>query len=205
MRKIPKWLKVAFTIWIVIWIPVYTGHYGPQNFLWICDLCNFFLLIALWLENSLLFSSQLVAVLIIDVLWSIDVGVAFLSDFHPFGGTGYMFDPETPLYIRLMSLFHVFTPALLIFAVMRVGYDRRGWILQTVITWIVLPLSFLLTSPERDINWIWGPFGKPQDILAPWLYFLICMAAYPLLVYLPTHGLVLLVQRWAKRGVHLRF
>lgn len=198
MKTIPKWLKFAFTIWMMVWIPVYAGFHGLQNFLWLCDLCNFILLIALWSENRLLFSSQLVAVLIIDFLWSVDVTAALLLGFHPVGGTEYMFYPEIPLYIRLMSLFHVFTPPLLIYAVIRLGYDRRGLILQTLITWIIIPLSYLLTDPARNINWIWRPFGKPQTMIAPWLYFIILMAAYPLLLYLPTHGLVLLIRRWKR-------
>jgi hypothetical protein len=202
MRRIPGWLKIAFTAWILVWVPVYTSFYGPQNFLWICDLCNFILLIALWLDSRLLFSSQLVAVLMIDFLWSIDVAVALLMGFHPIGGTEYMFYPEIPLYIRLMSLFHVFTPPLLIYAVIRLGYDRRGLILQSLITWFILPLSYLLTDPERNINWIWRPFGVPQTMFASWLYFVILMAAYPLLLYHPTHGLVLLACRWKRASMN---
>jgi hypothetical protein len=75
------------------------------------------------------------------------------------------------------------------------GYDRRGLILQSLITWFILPLSYLLSDPERNINWIWRPFGVPQTMFASWIYFVILMVAYPLFLYLPTHGLVLLVYR----------
>ena len=198
MKRIPIWIKIGFTVWILVWIPFYTSFYGPQNFLWICDVCNLILLIAFWRESRLLFSSQLVAVLIIDFLWSIDVAVAFLLGFHPIGGTEYMFYPEIPLHIRLLSLYHAFTPPLLIYAVIRLGYDRRGLILQSLITWLILPLTYLLSDPARNINWIYRPFGVPQTMFGPWLYFLLLMAAYPLLVYLPTHGLVLLAYRWKR-------
>ncbi|MBT8363690.1 MAG: hypothetical protein KJP23_03225 [Deltaproteobacteria bacterium] len=198
-ESLPRWLKIAFTIWIVAWVPVYISFHGTQNFLWICDLCNFILLIALWTENRLLFSSQLVAVLIVDILWSVDVAMALLWGFHPIGGTEYMFYSEIPLFVRLMSLFHVFTPPLIIYAVIRLGYDNRGLILQTILTWIVLPLSYLLSDPTRNINWIYRPFGKEQTMVPLWLYFIILMAAYPLLLYLPIHGLVLLIQRWKGR------
>ena len=196
---IPKWLKVAFTAWILVWIPAYMSFYGPQNFLWLCDLCNFIVLIALWTESSLLFSSQIVAVLIVDIVWSIDVAAAFLSGVHLIGGTEYMFVPDIPILIRLLSLFHVFTPAIIVFAVIRLGYDKWGLIIQTLLTWIVLPLSYLFTSPERDINWVWGLLGKPQSILPPWLYFLLCIVGYPLVIYIPTHGLVTLMYRWQRR------
>lgn len=172
-------------------MPSYSSFYGPQNFLWLCDLCNFIILIALWTESGLLFSSQIVAVLIIDVLWSIDVLAAFAFGAHPIGGTEYMFNPTIPLLIRLLSLFHVLTLPLLVYGVMRLGYDRRGILLQTALTWIILPLSYLLTDPERNINWVFGFFNQHQILFDPWAFAVFCMAAYPLLLYLPTHALVL--------------
>jgi len=195
---IPRWLKVAFFAWILVWTPAYINFYGPQNFLWLCDLCNFIVLIALLTESRLLFSSQVVAVLLIDILWSIDVAAAFLSGVHWIGGTEYMFDLGIPILIRLLSLFHVFTPAIIIFAVIRLGYDNRGLIFQTLLTWVVLPISYFFTSPEKDINWVWGLFGKPQSTLPPWLYLLLCIIGYPLVIYLPTHGLVRLICRWQR-------
>ena len=79
MKGIPLWLKIAFTAWMAAWVIVYAGFYGPQNFFWICNLCNFILLVGLWTENRLLVSSQIVAVLVIDLLWSVDLITAFLS------------------------------------------------------------------------------------------------------------------------------
>jgi hypothetical protein len=198
-KGIPKWLKIAFTAWMLVWIPAYMSFYGPQNFLWLCDLCNFIVLIALLTESSLLFSSQMVAVLIVDIIWGIDVTGALLSGVHLIGGTEYMFNPGIPILIRLLSLFHVFIPAIIVFGVIRLGYHKRGLILQTLLTWVILPLTYLLTSPEMDINWVWGLFGKPQSTLAPWFYFLLCMAGYPLVLYIPTHGLVTLICRWRGR------
>jgi hypothetical protein len=102
---------------------------------------------------------------------------------------------EIPLYIRLMSLFCVFIPPFLIYGVIRSGYDRLFLILRLLITWFILPLSYFLAYPERNINWIWRPFGVPQTIFAFWIYFVILMVVYPLLLYLPTHGLVPLAFR----------
>jgi len=52
----------------------------------------------------------------------------------------------------------------------------------------------------RNINWIYRPFGKEQAPVPLWLYFIILMIAYPLLLYLPMHGLMLLFQRWKGRA-----
>ena len=193
--KLPLWLKLGFTAFVVLWVPVYVRHLGPQNFLWLCDLANLLILAGLWLESRLLLSSQLSSVLAIGVVWSVDLAGAFFFGVHPLGATQYMFNPEIPLHGRLLSLFHGVVWPLVMFAVIRVGYDARGWRLQTLICWLVLPATFLLTQPAREINWVWGAFGSQQTWMPAWAYLLVCMAAYPLIIYLPTHGLVLLARR----------
>ena len=184
---IPLWLKLAFTAFVLVWVPVYLRHLGPQNFLWLCDLANLLILAALWLESPRLLSSQLISVLAIGMVWSIDVGVAYFAGFHPLGATQYMFNPDIPLHVRLLSLFHGFVWPIVAFAVLRVGYDPRGWQWQTLICWLVLPATFFLTEPMREINWVWGPFGNQQTWMAPGAYLLVCMLAYPLIIYWPTH------------------
>jgi hypothetical protein len=184
---IPLWLKWSFTGLLGIWVIVYWRGLGPQNFLWFCDLANFLVGIALWLEKPLLLSSQAVSVLLVQGLWVVDVLGRAITGSHPIGGTEYMFDDSLPLGLRLFSLFHVIVPGLVIWAVWRLGYDRRGWILQTAIAWAVLPICFLFTSPVHNINWVWGPFGKPQLLVEPALYLFALMIAYPVVLYFPTH------------------
>ncbi len=38
--RIPLWLKIGWTIWVMVWVPVYWKPYGLQNFLFFCDLGN---------------------------------------------------------------------------------------------------------------------------------------------------------------------
>jgi hypothetical protein len=197
MRRLPLGIKIVYSVWMMVWIPAYAGYYGPQNFLWLCDLCNLVLWIALWSESRLLFSSQFVSVLLPDTLWMVDAGTALVIGVHPIGGTEYMFDAAIPRAIRALSCFHVLVPALLVWAVHRLGYDRRGVRLQTALTWAVLPLSFWLTGPARNVNWVRGPFGGPQSLIDPRLYLVLCMVLYPVIVYLPVHGAVRIWQRWA--------
>jgi len=104
-----------------------------------------------------------------------------------------MFEPALPLIFRLSSLFHVAVPALLLYAVARLGHDRRGWRLQTGICWFVLPLGAWLTDPERNMNWTAAPFGIEQVWLPTWACVIMCMAAYPLTLYLPTETVL---RRW---------
>jgi len=39
--RLPLWLKIIWTLWVIIWAPFYWKYYGVQNFLWFCDLANF--------------------------------------------------------------------------------------------------------------------------------------------------------------------
>jgi hypothetical protein len=75
-----------------------------------------------------------------------------------------MFDPHVPLGIRLLSLFHVAVPPLLLWAIWRLGYDRRGWKYQTLTAWIVVPINYFW-RPESDVNWARGPFFHEQHAM----------------------------------------
>ena len=106
-RGIPLALKVIYLVWVLLWLPFYWSHYGPQNQLWMCDVAGIVLLFGLWLESPLLLSSQAVGVLIVQIVWSADFVGALLCGIHPVGGTEYMFDTSLPLLLRSMSLFHI--------------------------------------------------------------------------------------------------
>jgi hypothetical protein len=194
--RIPLWLKVGWTIWVMVWIPVYWHQYGPANFLFFCDLGNIFIALALWLESRLLFSWQAVSLLLFQTLYTIDLAGAVLSGKHIIGGTEYMFDPHLPLFVRLLSLFHVVTPPLLLWAIWRLGYDRRGWLCQTVTAWIVVPINYFW-HPELDVNWARGPFFHEQHVVPGIVYLLAYLVAVPLIIYFPTH---LLLHWWTKAG-----
>jgi hypothetical protein len=193
---VPLWLKLAYTAWIVARAPTYWIQYGPANFLWLCDLANFLVLAALWLESPLLVSSQAVSVLIIQVAWCIDYFGRLLLGLNVFGATAYMFTDEYPAAVRALSLFHLFMPPLLLWLVWRLGYDRRGLLLQTAVAWLVLPLCYLFTDPALNLNWLWRPFDREQPWLPPFAWMLVMLLAYPLVLYLPTH---LALQAWAKQ------
>ncbi len=194
--RIPLWLKIAYTTWFCVWVPVYAANAGPANFLWLCDVANFAILVALWAESRVLFSAQAVGVVFIQCLWIVDVAARLALGFHPIGGTEYMFDPTEPVAVRALSLFHLWVPILLLWAVRRLGFDPRAWKLQSLICAMILPLSFL-ADPELNLNWLWKPFGVEQTLLPPWAYLVACLALYPLVVFIPSQ---LLIGAWARRA-----
>ena len=188
--RIPLWLKIAWTAWVAVWIPAYSYQYGFKNFLWFCDIGNFMLMIGLWLESPVVVSWQACSVLIVQILFTIDLVSRALFGVHPIGGTGYMFNDDgsnIPIAMRLLSLFHVATPPLLLWALYRLRYDRRGLYYQIATAWIVLPICWLGWDEKTNLNWVWGPFDRPQYVVRPWLYLLVCLFGYPLILYLPTH------------------
>ena len=185
MNRIPLAAKLLYTAWMVVWVPVYWQQNGPSNFLWLCDFANWILLGAIWIESPLLASSQLSGVFLIQVIWAADFLSALLFRFHPVGGTEYMFDPAKPLWLRSLSLFHLWTIPLLIWLVRRVGYDRRGWRLQTAIAGVLFPLGVLAGTREQNLNWMFAPFGLPQTLLEPLVFSFVAVPLAAALLFLP--------------------
>jgi hypothetical protein len=194
--RVPLWLKIVWSLWLIVWAPVYWHRYGLQNFLFVCDIGNVLIGIGLWLESGLIFSWVACGLLLFQTLYTVDLSGALITGHHLIGGTEYMFDPYLPLWTRLLSLFHVVTPFVLLWGIRTLGYDRRGWKLQTLTTWIVVPINFFW-RPEEDVNWARGLFFHEQHTLPGFVYLLGYLILVPLCVYLPTHWLLLwLVRRW---------
>jgi len=189
---ISLWLKLAYTLFVIVLVPAYWLEHGPENLLWGSDIALFVTLLALWMENALLASMMALAILVPELAWNIDFfwRLMFGADSLQLLGTRYMFDPEVALLIRALSLFHVALPALLAWLVYRLGYDRRALIYQTVLAWVVLPATYLLTDPSANINWVRGFGREPQAWMPAPVYLLLLMIVFPVVVYLPTHRLL---------------
>jgi hypothetical protein len=152
--------------------------------------------LALWLESRLLASMALLNTFVADgVGWTLDLLVALVSGRHPFGATAYMFDQRIPIIVRCLALFHVVVPALLVWMVYRLGYDRRALVAQTLLAWTVLLLCVSFTDPALNINCVFGPGTQRQTLMPACLYFVILTIYVPLAFYVPIH---LLLRRWLK-------
>jgi hypothetical protein len=196
MSRIPLWLKIAWTIWLLAWAPLYWRQYGAQNFLYFCDLGNILIGIGLWLESPLIFSWQACSLLLFQTLYIIDLAGALVTGKHIIGGTEYMFDGNIPLVIRLISLFHVVTPPLLLWAIRRLGYDPRGWKYQCATASIVIPINHFWRA-GYDVNWATGPFFREQHVMPGLVYLVGYLVVVSAVVYFPTH---LLLSRWTRGG-----
>lgn len=182
-KAIPLWLKLSYTLLVIIIVPVYWRELGPTNFLWFSDIALISLVAAVWLENSLIASTMAVSVFFLELAWVID----FFSGGQLLHVAAYMFAEDAPWLIRLLSgSFHLVLPALLLFLLLRLGYDRRAFRLQIVLAFLVLLLTFFTTKPADNINWVYGP-GEPQSILPPLVYLFVFFLALVMLIYWPSH------------------
>jgi len=192
--RIQLWLKLAWTAWILVWAPLYWKHYGAQNFLYFCDLGNLLITAGLWLESRLILSWQAVSLLVFQTLYTVDLIAAFAFGIHPIGGTEYMFDPATPLAVRLIGLYHLAVPVLLLWAVKRLGYDQNALKYQIVTTCVVVPINYFWRS-EYNVNFARG-IGHEQHLMPGWAYLLGYLVVAPLLVYWPTYRAL---QWWGRK------
>ena len=184
-RAFPR-MRWAAAAWLAVWIPAYASVWGPRNFLLLCDVAVLLTCAGLWLGSPLLLSSQAVSSILADAVWAMDAGSRLFLGRHLFGGTEYMWDASFPLAVRLLSLFHIFWPVLLVWSVRRVGYDRRGLGLQIAIAGALLVVS-RFAGRVANLNFafrdpIWGLSLEPAALhLAATLAFLTAV------LYLPTH------------------
>jgi len=187
---IPLWIKISYTLFAVVTVAVYAVKYPRANFLWFSDIALVTTVPALWLENSLLASTMAVGTLLPELFWNVCFFYRLLTGKRLAGLTDYMFNAQSPRYLRALSLFHVFLPVLLLWMTARLGYAPEALVAQTLLAWTVLPLTYRLTDPRLNINGVFGPGIEPQTRLPAPAYLCLVMVAWPLLVYLPTHVLL---------------
>ncbi len=185
-RQIPAWLRWCALLFLAVWFPTYWIYWRPSTFVHLCDVAVILTCIGLWSSNSLLLSSQAVSSILVDLVWCFDVAWTALRAEHPIGGTEYMWDATRPLWVRMLSMFHVIWPFLLLWAIYQVGYDRRGWILQSGIAAVVLVVSRFF-GPVENLNYAFAdPFFHRAWGPAP-VHLAITLAVLVGAVYLPTH------------------
>jgi len=181
-----RWFSL---LWMIVWLPAYFRVWGWANLLHLCDVAVILTFVGIWLANPLLLSSQAVSSLAAGFFWILDVGWRLTTGRFLVGGTDYMWDARYPLWVRLLSTFHVALPLVLLWTLRKVGYDRRAFGLQSAIAIVLLIVSRFL-SAELNMNYAyrdpvfyraWGP--APAHLA---MIFIPLVA----LIYWPTHLLL---------------
>lgn len=196
--RLSIWLKLAYSAFMAVLVPVYWYYYGPTNFLYFCDVALIVTLIAVWTESALLVSMCAVGILAPQTLWVVD----FLSNVVgvPLTGmTDYMFESHRSLFLRGLSLFHGWLPFFLLYLVWKLGYDRRAFLYWTVLGTALLFICYFFMPPPNpnpgltpvNINYVWGTSDhEPQPWVSPTVWFLGMVIGMPILFYAPAHFLL---------------
>jgi len=204
--RIPLWVKVAYTAYVCVLVPVYWGEYGPTNFVWMCDVALLMAVPAVWLESSLLASMPAVGIVLPQVVWQVSFLAALIG--YPLTDmTDYLFEPGIPLLTRVLSFFHFWLPFFLLWLVWRLGYDRRAFWAQTLVGWGLVLVSWLwLPAPPPpdvsphlpvNVNFVYGLSNQgPQGWANPTAYLVLLLVVLPVGLYLPMHWLL----RWLFRA-----
>lgn len=197
--RIPQWLKIAYTAFMAVLIPVYWYHYGPGNFLYFCDIALLLTLAGIWMESAALISMCCVGILLPQALWCADFVVELFGG-RLVGMTEYMFKESSSRFLRGLSLFHGWLPFLLIYLVRRTGYCGKALTRWTAVAWAACLVSFFfIPGPAksehdltaRNVNYVFGFSDTDEQTRLPRGLFLVSyMAALAAAVYLPTHLLL---------------
>jgi hypothetical protein len=193
--RVPLGVKLVYTAFMAVLIPVYWHHYGPTNFLYFCDVALILTLIAIWPENALLVSMCAVGILVPQLVWVADF-FSNIAGASLTGMTDYMFAADHSLFLRGLSLFHGWLPFLLVYLVWRIGYDRRAfWAWTGIAAMLLLICFFLMPGPAANaglmpvnINYVWGMRGDaPQTWVPPYIWLAGQLFGLPLLAFAPAH------------------
>jgi len=182
-------LRCVGLLWTLVWLPAYIRFWGWANLLHLCDVAVILACAGLWWGSSLLISSQAVSSLAAGIFWATDIGWRLVTGRFLVGGTDYMWDTRVPLWARLLSSFHIGLPLALLWAIRKIGYDRRALALQAAIAAGLFVASRFLPA-GYNMNYVyqdplfhrsWGP--------APAHLAVIFVGAVAF-VYWPTHLLL---------------
>lgn len=184
-------IKLLLLVYLAILIPLYWKTYGPDNFLWLSDIGLFLTVSGVAFESPLLISMAAVGVIVLETIWMIDYFLYFIIKRSVLGVSEYMFNPQYSKFIRALSLFHVVFPIMWIILLSQWGYDSKAFYYQGALTWLVLILGYLFSTPSKNINWVFLPKAKNWKRMPPLVWLGILMIGIPLIFQLPPHLLFL--------------
>lgn len=196
-HRLPLTVKIAYTAFMAVLVPVYWYHYGPTNFLYFCDIALFLTLFAVWKEDSISASAAAVGILIPQLFWCIDFTSELFGQ-QLTGMTSYMFDERRSGFLRSLSLFHGWLPFLLIYLVYKLGYHTKGLRVWTGLAWAACLIAFFLLPPAGavvadvntplNVNYVFGMDDtKPQTWMPQEAYLICWMIGLLISFFLPTH------------------
>ncbi len=191
------WLKLAVTAWTIVLVASYAID-SAFGLLWFCNVGLILTVVGLWTESPLLVSMPAVGNVPWLLLWCghlVVKLVGMVMDQGMIDGpSSYMFNSEYPFWARFLSIYHGWLPFVLIYAVARIGYDRRALLYQTLLGWTLILAAYLLVpnsdTPAGNVNMVFGYTADRDPVLwtsrPVWVVLLFVLV--PLTLYLPAHA-----------------
>jgi hypothetical protein len=182
-------LSVIFLYIIFLFVPSdWVGLF------WGCYIGVFIILVGVILKKPELVLSQIIILLIPDLIWDIDFFYRLITGIPLFGVNNYFFG-NSSLVNRILSLQHLFTPILAIgaLALMKVKRNYKILLVSFAEIFALFLLGFLLPA-ERGINCLPTPetcvlFQAPKFLPYPLVWFAISFSfiilSYCFLTLLP--------------------
>lgn len=190
MHKVPLKEKIFFTILLLILIPAYWKNYGLENFLWISDISLFLTYLALIFQNRLLMSIPTLGSLPVEFLWIFEFTCQLLTGNNFTTLAQYMFEPQYNILLKALSLFHLILPIVWIKYLFTWGYDKRALPYMTILALSLGVATYLLTNPEKNINWVFSPELYNWHWISNPLWLLLFLTIIPITIFLPMHFLL---------------
>jgi hypothetical protein len=209
--RIPLWLKLAYTAFMAVLIPVYWHYYGPTNFLYFCDVALILTLAGIWIESPLLISMCAVGITVVQGVWLIDF-LGHLIGMPVNAMTAYMFEAHRSAFLRGLSLFHGWLPLMLIYLVAKLGYDRRGFLAWTLLAWALILICYFFMPPPNpnagltpvNINYVYGlNDATPQTWMSPTLWVIGMIVLMPVICFAPAHYAFVRLMPAAARAIDI--
>lgn len=193
-RPIPTAVQlVAVVATLVIWY-VSWRYYGPSNLLWFSNLSALLLTLSLVMRWSLPASMAAVGVVILESVWSVDFFLRLATGREAMGLTEYVFLPQLapdeiprPLWARAVALYHLALVPALLWAVWRLGYDRRALRQWLALALVVGLFCVLATETGKNVNRVFGFGPVPHGTLPVPVYFGVWFTILTLFLWWPTH------------------
>ncbi len=152
MAKKERVLDILGLIFIVLGLISVISHvfFGNWRYaVWFCNHAMIIAGIAVLCRNRFWLTAMLNWALIPVGIWTIDFISALIFGYFPFGITQYMF--EEP--VQIISLQHLFTVPLMLYAMHLLGKPaRRAWVGTTIHGIIIWIISYFFITPDYNVN-----------------------------------------------------
>ncbi|MFH1918215.1 MAG: hypothetical protein ABIJ14_03900 [Nanoarchaeota archaeon] len=191
-------LGVFFLFWGIVAISLSMYNQNPTQILYMCYLGLVLIGVGILTKRSFIIMSQVYILAIPLIVWDIDFLHWLILNKPLFGITNYFFAEGHSLLGKIISLQHLFTVPIAVYAASLIGIKRKdAWkwsFIQIILVYIFVSL---FTPSDININCIFNPcinihFGLPYRLT----WFLIIFS----LTFLSSLGINLIALRDKSRG-----